>query len=71
MADNRKITHGVRMDDGTVITDVDELEEKATPAQIKRLTEAGSIEGSFKGSAQPSAARAAADAEAAKKAGSK
>lgn len=48
MADNRKVNHGVRMDDGRVITDVDELAEVMTPAMQKRFEASGAIEGDWK-----------------------
>ncbi len=47
MADNRKIVHGVRVDN-KVITDVDELAKVLTPEMHERLTAAGSIEGDWK-----------------------
>jgi hypothetical protein len=49
MMDNRKITHGVRMADGRVITEVDDLADEMTPELQKRLEDAGSIEGDWKG----------------------
>lgn len=55
MADNRKIVHGVRMADGKVVTDVDELAKVLTPEMQNRLEAAGSISGDWK---QPKTAKA-------------
>jgi hypothetical protein len=49
MADDRKIIHGVFMEDGEVITDPDRLAEVLTPELQERLEKAGSIEGNWKG----------------------
>lgn len=47
MADNRKIIHGVRLDNKTVITDVDELAKVMTPELQERLEKSGSITGDW------------------------
>jgi len=46
--DNRKILRSVRVGNET-ITDVDKLDEAATPEQIARLKKNGDITGNFKG----------------------